>query len=517
MTKMNIIRECLSKMYEQLKGHDLTCVLFNNSFEILTTFPYYENNIQVKGGLTTTKIIEKILDVKCNGTTDFTQILSAIEIIKHFVSTERVSIILSDGHHTNYSNSVDNVKSSLSGYFDYSIGLGDTEADFDKELLSILGKNFLFGRNEDFVLKLFEDLVNVKASDNWYEILVPPQLNEFVVYGSVAEEEVDSIEVNVQTEDEFISTTWLKGETQVSCQVSLAEKPAPPKVYHFIMVIDISASMNEYFQNQGFMQLPFMKLKKTSFNFISEPSQWHKFKCSSTVQLIFSQPPVSSFFVNQGSSTQKVNIDVPNTTIEGIKFDKVFEYSLLVNNLSCYEGQHIKNMFIYDLYQTIKQEEEDPIYKDIKEYVESLYVTNLSIGEKKFLSNIEKDKDMILCIKNKEVEKFNSEKIDQDICLLCFKDKRTIVLSCYHVVMCQICASRLIESIDFKCPICRLKTKWIKKVRYVSLKCLSCDNKVSVVHQHCNHAFYCSACLDMEDRFCHCGCEILSTFEVIFS
>lgn len=504
---MVIVRDGFSRFVSQLDNHDITCVFFNASYEIISTLSG-DDTANKTNNFSKNDIIERIHDVKCNGSTDFNQIIRAIEELPKS-NKKVVSLIASDGYHTNYNSDTINVRVALSQYFDYAIGIGNAETDFDKTLLTQISKKFIFGHNKKVITNILSELINITYDDK-YSVIIPPQ-TKFVCLDKIEIEHFDEF-VPYEDVSSIVSPSWICGNTQACLELDKINiHYTETETFHFLIVIDISASMDDFLDNTI---VPYRN--KDFFTFYNTKAEWYKLTTSDKANIIFYETVPENVYITSGNKMQQIKFEPCNVSEQGEKYDRFLAFCSDIVLALSYVDTTIQNQFLAEIYNSF--EEEDKLFLPLKEYIQELHDSRLSQGEKKYNKFIKKNRVLHPNNNSKSIETCEGL-IEPHLCIICFKNKRNVALNCYHISLCYVCATTMLNNGELKCPICRKTVSWLKQCRYINnnLKCLECNNKISVLHQKCNHVFYCSTCFDeKKPKTCECGVDIESTLNVMF-
>ena len=521
MSKISIIQESLDSILQKNYNNtslDVSCVFFNGEFQLLSTLPIQDTESS-SGSLTIQQINEAIQNVQCYGTTNFDKIQDALNILSEFENSKRlIKLIASDGFYSSSILGHNMNEYTLENFFDLSIGVGNTHLDYDKDFLEKIGMKFIHGTDNRLIIDNVRKILYIDDEDtdddeeeNTVEILIPPNLN-FISFQEFTKDTIEmSLLENIENAD-INSYTLQYGQTQTTFTLNRLEIIENCENAHIIIVIDISGSMQDYLLPNNHDEissdsLMFMLLKSDLTDYTSL-----KVKKNTDIKFMFSDYNSSqTIFIKNNNIIKKiileeiVSIDLMN--------DKVFDI--------CKELKQINELIDHDLSVTWISElyyNNQEIDSKLASYIKDKYSNILNAKEKHFNKLMyETSPPNINRLVNIEMKDDTQEIF---LCLICCHNKRNIVLSCHHIVMCDSCAKQMtIQS--FKCPICREVTNKIKKCRYVfqNLQCIgtNCNNRISILFNKCNHIYYCSRCYDENNKSCICGLPIESYCSVIFA
>lgn len=513
MSKINIIRDAFESLADFLEGNDVTCVFFNNLFEIMTTLPI-ENTPQVVGNIPVHEIVDKIRKVRCCGTTDFNQVAVALEKINEFSSEKReVSFICSDGYHTNFSNDTNTLRQNLEGYFDYALGLGNSDTEFDKELLMRISKQFVFGRHGSAFKKILAQVEEISTINEESACFYIPPGNEIIVFNSPVVDNVNFVEPTQCNFD--IHYNYDVGLKQSIIQLGNYTQYTSHAPKHYIFVIDISASMDEHLLSGD--QVLTLPTSHSPIKRLENTEMWTRISCQLDKHrtLMIGGQVNGTIYINIGENFAKL---VPNNINYKINsWDKVYEYFNSLENANVFEDKHFQSRSIHDDYSAFKKDDMSEQAKSILQSHFEMQMSQITNGDKRTFSNIEKNKNHKPRSIEFEVQEVDS--LEPETCLICCVNKRNIVFNCFHVAVCSACTSTMLSTLEIKCPVCRKRVSWMKTCRYINMKCLTlgCNNKISTYHNPCGHIYYCNTCSEvLQQSSCLCNNEIESTFQIVF-
>lgn len=499
MSKIEIIQNAIDEILRSNYGNnnlDVSCILFNGEYKLMSTLPIKET-LSSTGKMTIEEINQSIQTVECYGSTDFNKIMEALSTLSEAKNDkDEIRIIASDGFYTGYNTTLN---SFLESYFNLSIGVGNSNFDFDKAFLEKIAIFFVHGNSSDIITQSINNCLNIK--ENFF-LYLPENINYICSNGVVEDhnEYIPLIESTMDSLDTF-NTELIQGELQITCKINFKKRSDN---VHLILVIDISGSMQDILLETSNSSIEnkfkICKTKRlTKINIISDKTELILFDNCLPIKLFIEKNDLIS------------EIAIINTPIspEGLFYDTLLSICQEIEQINLLENNDIKVKWIADLYNTSTM-----INNDFENYLKDIYNTALNSKEKNYFKLLH---DTKFEINNKSRNTEMKEK-DASICLICCVNKRNVVLSCFHIVMCDSCTKKLPYN-EIKCPICREKSQWIKQCRYLfnNLKCINCDNKISIMFYNCNHIYYCNDCYTTEIKECLCGLPIDSYSYIIFN
>jgi hypothetical protein len=525
MTKIGIVKEALKKVRHLLKGNDVSCILFNNTYEILTTLEN-KNNFHIQSSLTVDEIIEKVSSLHCSGCTDFNQIKIALQKLSECDSEQnkRLSVVLSDGYHTNFIADNENISEELENTFDYSVGIGNHDSDFDKELLKSVAKQFTFGSNEYIIIDLLQNILiePTVVSQKDVSVIIPPCISfiSFLHTNAYVLTHLD----DALPEETKIPIRHGNNYRTVILGSSEKETEKPKDKMHFIFTVDVSASMEESLNNNiSGLQLTYgsnsSNLEPKKIFFSNENIYTIlNFRPDIRPLIIFTEESTEHIFTLQDDkltlitfeSQEDHNKEMEDLVVSILEFEALKDYHFddkMYNNF-------LANMF-YEASLSYNAESEyfGVWFKVLQEFVNK----SLTPVERKFYKLFYSSPTMITTVNTTD------EEIDNEahLCIVCCKNQRNTLFKCMHVTMCSMCAQTLTNNSTLKCIVCRANTTWLKQCRFIhqNLRCITsdCQKKVSVMFSPCNHVVYCQTCFQSSNIIhCVCGRFIESHFNVIF-
>lgn len=486
MSKILNIRNSIKKIKIHLQSHDVSCMFFNNDCSLFTTL---EQNVGEPNNyfITHQELFKKIQSIRCSSITDFNKIaqcLEKLENIKSYDSSNTISIIVSDGHHTiDTEKNVEEIKDLLYDKFDYSIGIG---TEFDSNLLSTVAKNFL-GKNDNNLFNfLFHSLDNIKVE-------IPK--NTFFVSSSKFTEQMSSPDQISMAQSVETSLTCSKHSYTNLIFDSNHERK------HYLFIIDISGSMDDSI-----------------------------YSC-----LISSNRDENSFFYNKFTEdkvllmeSDEVDLYLSNDSNDANEDFEIYKkYNYSYNNI---DEIFITCKTFFYLNPSSTQEKLEQLYllnhnlyrdENLKNFVRSNYNSLLSYSERK-MNNLLHERISHPIMDNRCVQ---INDIDfENRCSICLQNTKNILFSCHHVTCCFECVLKLLEPLEYpSCPICRERIMWLRHcIPYDSnnLSCKSCEINMGDLYQDgCNHILFCSQCCDINEyKLCNlCNRKINLITKVHFS
>lgn len=557
MSRIATVQKSLESVCQHLNdlNTDVSVVFFNHEYKIFTTLKATDDTV-LSGNLSIKDIISKINNINCFGSTEFTQIKTAIQKIKKLSKPEEwentVSFITSDGQQTALSTM--EVEDDLSNFFDYSVGIGNHETDFDKEFLERISKNFVFGKNPELINKTIHNVLNNirEPLNKEHEIHMYVQPN--IKFSTLCEHVLINIDTDIMDDsihdakdniEDIIDFRLVKDNDSTiftfKDNFNLNKKE---EYAHLIFVIDISSSMDEPFNlynefnsnEEIYIDYDDSQIEiKNTTNFM-----WKRitFKNFINNYLYCSLEPKPEYiFIEYNLVLYKVKLD--NYIID-TKLEKVFNFfnkiSMVLDTFSNEVSRNKKITILDNLFTNIKNDtcvldmidnidRNYPLYnhviESITKQINILYFTFLTTKESTFFNLLHEKNDHnydnSIVITDTVINKK-----DQHYCIICYKNVRNILLSCGHVVTCQSCTIYMINYNTLNCPICRKETSFIKKLSPYTetLKCLSknCNNQISILYEPCYHIYYCNNCFyKAEENYCICGVKTNGIYSIQFS
>lgn len=495
MSKISKIQASLDRVKGYLYEQEVSFILFNNDSRILST----------KHGETHDNIFNAIKDIQCQGTTDFGSIKDKLEILDSSNDTT-VSIIVSDGYHTDMKfsiqNSVDMIKLSLHKKFDYSIGIGEC---FDEELLSAIGKVCIINNSN----KTFDFLFRENDSNSF---IIPK--NIFFFTDTDYTETTTEEDVSVDVLEESVSSFPYTRVTIRNGDNTRQQKK------HYIFCIDYSGSMDDSFMHDDMINR-------------DESNQYHfqKFIKDTKIQFPFIPKSGSNLYIENKDAKEKQEFQHTDKLLSWAtqqKISSIESWEDMDTYIAC------KSLYLIENMKEIK--ERNKCLYNLTNYNFNISKVKLFIKEKykELLSPSERIMNILL---HTPIDKIymNNDKIIPDSCLdnvcsICCINKIEILFSCNHALCCFQCALHLIERNDNShliCPIDRIKCNWLRYICFRnnsdhSRLCLQCSVNLCDIYQNpCSHVLFCVDCCrssTLDDNYnCElCQEKIISNHKIIF-
>ena len=560
MSRIATVQKALENILAHLneKNSDVSVVFFNHSYKVISTLPIIDES--VKGSLSVKQIIEYINTIVCFGSTEFSQIKKAIGKLEKVCAKEKwentISFIASDGHQTAIT-SLNTIEEDLNNFFDYSVGIGNHETDFDKFFLEKISKNFVFGKSVESINKalytVLESIRTTAKNIDEIHMYIPPHIKVY----SLCDNDVINIDSDIISEfnvvdnniNDIVDFIWIKENKNyvLTFKDKLNLENVDKKKYvHLILVIDISSSMEEpldlyssYLSPTSFIDYGDTHEVMQSMALVQD-FMWKRitFKNFINIYLYCTFNPLPDYIlVEYNQELYKLICTNIKSDTELVKLFSFFnKISFLLDDFSVENTREDKINILDNLFTFIKNDPDAstiienikinfPLYNHIIEnlitHINVLYFTFLTKKEITFFNLLHEKKDLnydnTLTV-NEDI----TLKIDPHLCIICFKNTRNILLSCGHISMCQICTIHMINYNTLSCPICRTETEFIKKISPYNenLKCitLNCNNQISILYEPCYHIYYCVNCfLKAEENMCLCGKKTSGIYSVQFS
>lgn len=535
---------------------DISVVFFNHSHQVISTIPFVSERT-LTGSLSIDELIKRINEIICFGSTEFSQIKLALEKLKKKCSKHQwdnmLSFITSDGHQTAIVDT-NTIEEDMSAFFDYSVGIGNQETDFDKPFLLKISKNFVFGKSAEIINKAIHSILdNVRECNKRVDDLIlyiPPNIKA----SSLCENEIvnvdESCNINLCSDkiEEILDSLWTNDNNDYTYGFKLnigEDEILQMKYIHLIFVIDISSSMDENLDLYSPFSSSIIDYGETKHDENAITSvhdfMWKKmtFKTSLDKFMYCTFTPFPEYIlVKYNTKTYKVkcqdykqeNDDLKNLFIFFNKISSIMEQFYLkpsredkINILDTLIASISNDDAIENKIQYISLH--FPMYshimKNFTNKINLFFFGFLTKNELTFFNLLHEIKD--LSYDNSMIIQENvSGKVDPHLCIICYKNSRNILLSCGHISMCQSCTIHMINYTSLSCPICRANVTFLKKISTYSenLKCitLDCNNQISVLYDGCYHIYYCIDCfVKAQENMCLCGNKPNGIYSVQFS
>lgn len=469
LSKIELLKKAFHNMKSFFSEHDMSCFFFNHSLQIFSTCSndsFFPHSFSNKYDLEQKDLYQEIDNVKCQNITDFYMILNGIEILNQQKDVDSIKIIISDGFHTEHSKPIENIQHNLYKKFDYAIGLGNHDYDFDKKFLEYIGKLYHFHCvSDNFEFDFLDDSSNQKY------IYIPPDSRIFTMekfhLKNIEENEIvyTNLEQNIIDSGLYFNTFQYEYN--------------PPKIQkkkHFIFFIDISGSMDNRILQSSILSDYY---KNCNFFLQQTPSMWQKIPIYATKSITL----------------------LKDTNIPFLTQEQETAFDCMIRIIF-----HLTNMNSYPSFKKIKQMKEyehEVLQLDntkFKKYFQKQYHQILTDAEKKYirLSNTFPTISVNIHEPTSTIENCSNN------CIICYENKKTQLFSCLHFVCCHDCSIELMESkIIPECPLCRKAILWIGTCHYQTTKCIHChENGTSIFSYPSGHVTTCHAC-----------CKKLTTFK----
>ena len=561
MSRIATVQKALEGLLTHLNttNIDISVVFFNHTHKVITTLPIIEQGIV--GNLSTEEIINHINTTPCFGSTEFSQIKTAINKIKKNCPIEKwnntLSFITSDGQQTTIVSPDSSIEEDdLTNFFDYSVGIGNQETDFDKPFLIKISKNFVFGKSSEIINKsIYNILENIRATSKKIDelhVYIPPHIK----VSSLCDKTIINVDADIMMEEmqnivevepkEIVDFVWIQDENNYTFafKVNMNEDEINKKKYvHLIFVIDISSSMDESLDLYSTYLHPIeygesidtIQTIELIHDFLWKRLTFRNFFNNYLYLTLISFPDYVLIEYNK----KLVKVKCGNYDSDA-QLKKLFSFfnkiSQVLNDFNMKSSREEKVNILDTLFTYIKEDNvisgiivdidaNYPSYsyimKNFTKEINSLYFTFLTRKEITFFNLLHEKIDFYYdnsLVVHEDVQ----NKIDPHLCLICYKNSRNILLSCSHISMCQSCTTQSINYSTLSCPICRAESSFIKKINPFSenLKCISlnCNNQISILYDNCYHIYYCIDCfLNAEENICLCGNKTSGIYSVQFS
>ena len=450
LSKIELLKKAFHNMKSFFSQHDMSCFFFNNSLQIYSTCSnesFFPNSFLSKYQLQHVDLYKEIDNVKCQNITDFYMILNGIEIFKEQENVDCVKIIISDGFHTEHSKPIENVKHNLYKKFDYAIGLGNHDSDFDKKFLEYIGNLYHFHCvSDNFEFDFLDD-----SSHKEY-IYIPPNSHIFTTeefhLKNIHNDELllNNIEPHIIESGLYYNTFQYKYNS-----------PKTQQKKHFLFFIDISGSMDNRILQSSILSDYY---KNCQFFLQQTPNVWKKIPIYTTKSITLLQTTDIPFQTEQEETSNDVMIRIL------FHLRKIKSYSSL---------QKMKQMKDYE------QEVSKLNNVKFKKYFQKQYHQMLSKAEKKYAQL-----SYTLPTISVEInEPTNNIHECSDKCIICYENKKNQLFSCLHYVCCHDCCIELMDSkIIPECPLCRKIILWIGSCYYQTTRCIHCHENLSSVFSY---------------------------------
>lgn len=449
LSKIELLQKAFHNIKNLLKKNSVSCFFFNNSLQLYTTCSQdlfsHNSSFPMKFNMSHTDLYNEIDNVKCRNITDFSMISCGIKTFEENMNlTETVKIIISDGFHTEYSKPIEEIRDFLVKKFDYAIGLGNHDTDFDKIFLESIAENFNFHCvTQPFNFEFLRD-----ASPEY--IHLPPNskiLTSEEIYMEALQEKPKELE-SYSIEN--------KGIYYENRKYQVEETNVPLKK-HFLFFIDISGSMDNRILQSSIVTNYY---RNCNFLIQSTGDMWRR------IPIYFSQ-------------------DITIITSDAIDFEKQEQENdtdtmiRIVTKLKDLKEDVTKKKIDY----LVKYEEEVQKLGNVKfqKYFQKQYYSMLSNAEKIYLrlSKTFPNISTKVCEPIENIQSFSRH------CIICYENDRTELFSCLHFVCCYRCCLETIgNKLIAECPICREPISWIGSCNYRANKCVHCSKNVPSVYSY---------------------------------
>ena len=479
LSKIELLKKAFHNMKSFFSQHDMSCFFFNHSLQIYSTCSndsFFPNSFPNKYRLEHIDLYKEIDNVKCQNITDFYMISNGIDILKESEGLDCVKIIISDGFHTEHSKPIENIKHNLYKKFDYAIGLGNHDYDFDKKFLEYIGKLYHFHCvSDNFEFDFLDD-----SSDKKH-IFIPPNSDIFTTeeFNLINVNDNDLITNNI--EEYKIDSGIYYNTFQFEYKSSKRQNKK-----HFMFFIDISGSMDNRILQSSILSDYY---KNCQFFLQQTPNIWKKVPIYTTKSITFLKKTDIPFQTNKQETV----------------FDNMIRIMFHLREIKSYSSlQKMKQMKDY------AEEVSKLDNTKFKKYFQKQYNQILSKAEKKYaeLSN------KLPIIPSKINETMNNLQECSDKCIICYENKKSQLFGCLHYTCCYDCCIELLDSkIIPECPLCRESISWIGSCYYQTTKCIHChENQCSVFSYPVGNITSCYTCSKKLNSSNNKSSEILIPF-----
>lgn len=464
MSKIYKVRKAFQKIFSHLKNHEVSCIFFNNDVKILSTLAGYEH--QVEHSI----LYHTIQNIKCSSITNFAKIIEGLkEIDAVDTELERISVVISDGHHTvddETNISLSTITSVLEKQFDHAIGLGN---EYDRQLLEKIGKNFHETQTENMF-----NFLNCDFFENSENFIVLPPDSFFVSFSEYKKVACDDM-ISDNTEN---IECMERGVYQNTYKLNAVERVPNDTKKHYVFVVDISGSMDDCFLSRV------VESYYHDANYFYDKTPPTEPTC---IRFYDENPVVSVMKYSKNMYVQANNDEIIKTCFSLFNAEKSIEYDLEK---------------LYKIANTVFKNQK------FQRFVKKKYNQLLTPGQQYLLNLLH---EPIVSSSKRYRESYIYDDSELEICPICLNRHRKVLFSCFHLVSCMECVQQLLTSNKHECPICREPIKWLRECKFVSgsMRCTDCKkNCLNVLHLPCNHASLCTTCFEKEERLICTECEI---------
>lgn len=474
LSKIEILQRAFHNIKNLLEEHSISCFFFNHSLQLFTTCDEEKFSIvpyPMKCNLSPSELYSEIDNVKCNNITDFSMISKGIRGLNDDNDeTETVKIIISDGFHTEYSKPIEGVKSFLHKKFDYAIGLGNHETDFDRVFLEFVGKQFNF----HCVTEPFDFGFLQETNDDFQQeyIYLPPK-SKFFSTKEIFTEPIEQFRI------EHHENSGISLDTGLFYETKRYEKMTPKveKKKHFLFFIDISGSMDNRILQSSILTNYY---KNCNFFIQTTSESWSRIPLYFTQELIFVKD-------------------------EPIPYNKVAEEDALDTMIRIVtKMEELKEMKSCEKVKYLLEYEKDVSSLEnvaFQKYFQKNYYALLTNAEKYYLklTNSFPVLSANICEPIENSHSFSRH------CVICYENEKTELFSCLHFVCCYKCCLETIENKFLpECPICRETISWIGSCKRRLSKCIKCLQNIPSVYSYpSGEILYCRDCIPQSGESIH--------------
>lgn len=458
LSKIELLQRGFHNIKNLLHQHSLSCFFFNNSLQLYSTcskdsFPFA--TFHTHFDMSHNDLYHEIDNVKCRNITDFSMISWGIKTFASD-SMETIKIIISDGFHTEYSKPIDDVKQFLFKKFDYAIGLGNHESDFDKIFLESIGKQFYF----HCVTEPFDFGFLRNSLPEYIEL---PPSSKVLTCTDLCTQKNDN--PGLLSKPFIVEHKGIYHEKRRY----VVEESKVEHTKHYIFFIDISGSMDNRILQSSIVTNYY---KNCNYRIETTRDEWTKIPIYNTQELII----VTS---NHVSLDKKDNEDQSDVMIRIVtKLDELKEE---------------KTRKKIDYIMKYEAEVDTLGHVNFKKYFHKQYYSILSNAERTYLklSNSFPVVSTKVCEPIENMESFSPQ------CVICYENEKTELFNCLHFVSCYRCCLKLIgNKLTVECPICREEVSWIGTSKKRTDTCEECQKiRPSVFSYPSGEIILCQNCL----------------------
>jgi hypothetical protein len=352
---------------------------------------------------------------------------------------ETIKVVISDGFHTEHTKPIEKEKQILHKKFDYAIGIGNHEADFDKKFLEHIGKEFTFHcASEPLDFRFL--LPAVDGFEQKY-IYVPPQTELFTT-NEITLEPLGSSEIN-DPENEMLG----EGLFYMKKKFKPMEQPLVTAKRHYLFFIDISGSMDHRISQSSILTNYY---KNCNFNIQTTMNDWMKIPLYFSKELTFLKKNTIPLHKADGEDT----LDTMIRIVSNMRHLKKLKSRIKLDFLIEYEKESVS---IDDAF--------------FQKFFQKNYHALLSNAEKNYI----KLSQSLPVVSLHFQQPTNDTTAFSKQCVICYEKDKSELFSCLHFVCCyQCCLETIQHKYPPECPICRKPISWIGPCRRRTEKCIRC-------------------------------------------